>query len=161
MRKRGYPIKFVIEALQLVDKVEFTDFEGSEFSGTYNKISNKIQFENSFIDQSTGKIKRYNELKLIHITTFYHELWHAYYSKYVKAKRPMFYYLYQKQMLDTFSGEIHANVIQNEGYGVFVGLAIQNYYQHYAILNYLGKEGRRRLFEGQKLGPWFIATKKY
>ena len=86
LRKRGYPIKFVIEALQLVDKVEFTDFEGSEFSGTYNKVSNKIQFENSFIDQSTGKIKSYNKLKLIHITTFYHELWHAYYSKYVKAK---------------------------------------------------------------------------
>ena len=55
-------------------------------------------------------------------------------------------------MLDTFSGEVHANVIQNEAYGVFVGLAIQNYYQHYAILNYLGKEGRRRLFEGPKVG---------
>ena len=62
LRKRGYPIKFVIEALQLVDKVEFIDFEGSEFSGTYNKTSNKIQFENSFIDQSTGKLKSYNKL---------------------------------------------------------------------------------------------------
>lgn len=152
LRKRGYPIKFVIDALKLVDQIEFTDFEDNDFSGTYNKVSNNIQLENSFIDQSTGKLKSYKKLKLIHVTTFYHELWHVYYTKYVKSKRPLFYYLYQKQMLDTFSGEIHANVIQNEAYGVFVGLAIQNYYQHYAILNYLGPDGRVRLFNGPKVG---------
>ena len=113
LKRRGYPIKFVLETLKLVNEIEFVDFDDSDVTGTYNKFSNKIQLENTFINFENGRLKTFDNLKLIHITTFYHEIWHAYYLKYVKTKRPLFYYLYQNQMLKTFSGEINANVIQN------------------------------------------------
>ena len=151
LRKRGFPIKFIIKTLQLVDRVEFVDFDDQEITGLYKKMGNKVQLESTFINPRNGKLKALNELKLIHVTTLYHELWHAYFFKYVKAKRPLFYYLYQEQMLKTFAGDIHAQIIQNEAYGVFVALAIQNYYQHYTILNYIGREGRQRLYAGKKL----------
>ncbi len=150
LKKRGYPIKFVLDTLKLVNEIEFVNFEDSDVTGTYNKFSNKIQLENSFVNFDTGKLKKFDNLKLIHITTFYHEIWHAYYLKYVKIKKPRFYSLYQSQMLKTFSGEINANVIQNEAYGVFIGLAIQNYYQHYSVMKSIGKEGRHLLKHGPR-----------
>ena len=150
LRKKGFPIEYVIKSLMLIDKIEFVSFEG-DVSGTYNKISNKIELDIDFVDHETGRLKKYSELKLIHLKTLYHELWHVYYNKHIKVKKPLFYYLYKKQMLRTYSGEIYANVIQGEAYGIFIGLAIQNYYQHYAILKYLGEDGRRRLYEGHKV----------
>jgi len=151
LKKKGFPIKYIIKSLQLIDKVEFVKFNDSNLTGTYNRILNKIQLGEDLIDPYTGKLKKFDELTLEHVKTIYHELWHAYYYQFISVERPLLYFLYKKQLHINYYGELHAEKIQNESYAVFIATAIQNYYQHYQVLKDLGRVGRERLYNSSKL----------